>query len=320
MTAMPTQRALGLLLASALAAACGDPLAGQAFRGDPIWSTEVSVLSGTASGVDGGANLRLAFFFSPDPENLDPTTWTELLASSRPVATPSDDTLNVFEEPSPELLVRGADGGSLGYGLARLVIYDDENGDGRYQPGETLAAVQTAVTYLYAPAPVAAGAGPVDGAIPAGITLVSVPQACGAPPPGPTTPGDCGVPLGGRCFMPSDCPSGTCLLQTKLPWPSGYCTVEDTADTTCRPGDGVFFHAPEYAPIPDGVNGYWLRKCTQDQDCLRVGDPSLNYRCDVGLRGCVPLEGIPLTTGSQETGQLEPFCEGDVHPPPPPQP
>src|SRR6185436_11782560 len=171
-----------------------------------------------------------------------------------------------------ELMAHGPGGADLGYAVARIAVYRDGNSNLRRDPGEPLVGIDAPAAYLYAPAPLPAGRAPTNGALPAGFSAVLLPQSCGDPPPGPTTPGDCGVPLGARCRGDADCgPDGSCLDQTNLAWPVGYCVVLEPPRAGCRPGDGVFYHRPMFAPRLSSDWAAWLKACRSDDDCTRRG-------------------------------------------------
>lgn len=302
MAAVSRRAALALLLC---AAGCGDPLLDERFRGAPRWTFRADVLSATP-GTEVPGRLRAAFFFAPDLHGLDPDGWRELTASAIPVTAPSYNVLHVFEPPGPDLLVAGTD-----YGVARLLVYDDADGSGRREAGEPIVALQGVVGWVY-------NGGPLDGAhthsgrpLEAGFRHVFLPQSCGEPPPGPTTPGTCGVPLGAACLNDIDCRGGVCLESLGLPVPGGYCVVPEPPPRGCRPADAVYLRRPPFIPGAPMTKGYWVRPCTADADCRRPGDPDdLRYACDAGLRACLPSDAPVLVAGSAI--RIAPFCAGDV--------
>lgn len=53
-------------------------------------------------------------------------------------------------------------------------------------------------------------------------------------------------------------------------------------------------------------NGLYLEPCQQDLDCART-DGNLTWRCDPGLRGCVPSVGDKVLKAGIAV-QIETFC------------
>ena len=295
--------------ASLLALGCGDPLVDAAYRGEPRAQLHGEVSwAGEGTAPDAGL-VRAALFFAPSLQSVDPAEWTEAVGTTAQVSgIPSAFTLNIFSFPSADLDVGGASGA---YALGRLLVYTDTNSNGRYDPGEPLLGIEPPAAWLYAPAPVAAADSPTGRALPQGLSHVILPQRC-VPPPEPTEPGDCGVPLGERCSIDADCgANGRCLKETKMPWRAGYCIVaEPVPDGGCRPGAGVFEGAPRYSLTPPEITGFWLRRCEADADCVRPQDRDQGlYTCDLGLGACVPLgPGLGVPLGGRL--EVEPFCAG----------
>jgi hypothetical protein len=291
-------------------AGCGSPLVDQSFRGAPLWSVQGdSERGGTVS----DQRHMMALFFSSTLDNLDPEQMSELTASTTPLAVPSAFVLNVFRAPSPHQLVQGQS-----YAVGRVLVYDDLNRDWRREPGEPFVGIEPPTAVVWAATELPVGAGPGHGVVAAGFTSVLEPQPCSFQPPQPTTPDDCGVPLGSGCGSDSDCGTGgLCLKQTKVPWPAGYCIVPDGAPDGCKPGSGAYLYLPRYVPSPGMFRGFYGRACVSDGDCSRGNRDVGLYSCDPGLKACVPTaDGGPIPVGGRV--DVEPFCAGA--PPLMPQP
>jgi len=108
-----------------IAVGCGDPQLDQEFRGTPIWQYKGEIQSGEPV-LQGSPNVRAALFFSPsDPSFLDLSQAVEHLGAALPVAVPSTFTLNVFEPPASEHLLRTAANPNPEYAVGRLLVYMD---------------------------------------------------------------------------------------------------------------------------------------------------------------------------------------------------
>jgi hypothetical protein len=311
-------------------ASCGDPLVDSGYRGVPFAHLQGDVTWGGYTDKPDPTSLRIALFFAPDPETSDAEKLLEATGSTTPVSgLPSFFVMNLFSLPTPDLLVHHPDGSLAGYGIARLMVYQDQNRNNRHDPGEPILGFEPASAYVYVPADLAAEQSPSHAPLAAGLYHTIVPHAevCGVPPP-PAPPAPppgasetCGVPLGNPCNVDDDCQGGTCLVQSKTPWPAGYCVItEPPAHGPCRPSTGVYYASPQFAPRLPGVVGYYLKGCTQDTDCDRgIGDERI-YACDPILRACVPLNGLSGPDGTSLPvggGQkLEPFCADPLQPPP----
>lgn len=295
----------GLAGLAILVCGCGDALLGRDFRGPALASFRCDLE--VAGALPSEVTPRIALFFSPQgPQITDVNALRELAASARDTVLPATLTVPVFETPPPSLMVQPPVQ-PAGYALGRLMVYGDSNRNGQRDPGDALLGIDPALAILWLPQPLAAGATPTSGALPAGFSSIMLPQRCGRPLPPPTTADACGVPLGEGCRTDADCGPGYCLRETKFPWPAGYCAVVEPPANGCRPGAASYYFAPSYAPIPPGIAGYYLRSCRQDRDCARTTDrDQFNYVCDPGLLACVPRLNSKIPIGGRF--EVEPFC------------
>jgi hypothetical protein len=301
-------RALALAVSALCLAACGDAQLNEQYRGDPIFSIEGQLtLSGTVA--QGLGSLRLAMFYSPEDENqLDPERWVEHLGSARPVEVPSLYTMNIFDPPGEEHMLRLPDGQSAGYAVGRLLVYSDDNQSGVRDPGEGYVGIAPPVGFYYVPEALPAERTGTRAALPVGFSKGILPQPCGYVPPPTTDPGSCGVPLGQRCNVDAECTGGLCLKETKMPWRAGYCIVPDPPPNGCRPATAVYTRAPRYSLTPPSTKqGFYLRQCQSNTDCERPDRDAGLYHCDPGLWACVPLNtSVLIPVGARF--EVEPFC------------
>jgi hypothetical protein len=288
---------------------CGDPIASGSYRGTPVLTISGQIGWSDTTPAD-PSDVRLAMFYTPSGLRvLDADEWVEHLASSTSVqALPFPLLLNVFENPTSELLI----GPERTYGLARLVLYRDTNHDKKRQSGEPILGLTPTPLWIYAATPIPAGKGPTAGALPVGFSALTTGQQCDAPPPAFGSPGTCGVPLGSSCMSDPQCNGGVCLRETKFSWPSGYCAIPEATTTTCRPGSesAAYLGEPQMMGAPNNLRGFFIKKCQKDADCVRpTSGPSdkMGYICDPGLSGCVPAVQIILPASNSGV-KVDPFC------------
>ena len=300
---------------------CGDPLLDKQFRGVPLASFSGDTQIGGTVPSD-PAPLRLALFFSATNGSTDAVeNLLELTASTMEITAPSLYQMHVFAPPSESMLQRTPSG--TRYAIGRMLIYRDRNEDGRRQPDEPLVGIDPPRAIVYAESAIPAGEMPSGGAFASGFSPVLLPQICQAMRPQPRAAVACEVLLGDRCASDADCNpktqpmtqwNGSCLRETKMPWPAGYCVVEvkkehiTMPERLCQPGPSVYYSVPRYALKKPETMGYFLRACQRDADCNRVGDRDDGvYACDPGLRACRPqINGGKIGVFSRF--EVEPFC------------
>ena len=300
---------------SRAARACGKPLLTDEYRGAPFWTLEGGVERSDAH--PRGTILRMALFFSPRADVVDPEMMVEHAGSGVSVEVPSSYALNVFALPGPEHMMSAPDGSPTGYAVSRILVYEDTSGDGHHQKGERFLGLDRTSAVLYLPSDMPAGTTIARGSLTAGFHRIPLPQPCDFAPPPATTPGSCDVPLGEGCAKDSECGPGSCLRETNEPWAGGYCVVYEPPRSDCRPGAGVYVQGPTYARSEPGVQGYYLRSCAVDADCARRGPREAGYVCDPSLLACISGPHPVVATGQVDGVDLEPLCAGARRKPPP---
>jgi hypothetical protein len=290
---------------------CGDALVDDSFAGQSLWQITGNTDT-RAVQIDGFDHVRLALFWNPKGEvGTSPTELVEQRAASMSTPLAAPFLLNMYQLPGAEHIARTATGLSRGFGVARLLAYLDRDQDGKYSVVDSFIGVLPNRVFAYVPAELPAWASPTSSVMPAGLYPLALPQRCDAAViPTPTDAGSCGVKIGASCKQDSGCgANGVCLRETDVPWPTGYCTVADSATTSCRPAQASYYGVPRYGLSPSDVKGYYLQICQYDADCEKPGLRNSGlYVCDEGLRACVPNEGGKLPIG--DTPMLEPFCIG----------
>lgn len=186
MAPMSPRRAL---VAVALACvACGDASVPADYRGEPV--AQFPALARFATDMmsrfrpSEGGRVRVAVFWSPldgdfralDRLEEDLTTGAETVVGHAFV-------LSLFDRP-PDLRI------------GRVLVYRDDDGDGRLGPGEQLIGAAQGRGLVYAPAAVGAEDSPTGAPLPAGYrdVILPLPAACGLRPPAVAGP-PCDVPL-----------------------------------------------------------------------------------------------------------------------------
>ena len=309
---------LGLGLGLAMGqTGCGDPLVDEQFRGAPIWSTQGELKLG--QGQTRQLAVRVALFWNPaGTGSNDVEQHVEQIDSGLSATVPSIFRMNVYQPPGPAHRVHLQGGGDAGYAAGRMLVYADQNGNGRRDPGETFLSAEATDGYFYAARPLTAAESPLGRPMAAGFHALWLPQRCAAKSPQPETAGMCGVPLGVPCHGNLDCGgtgmgmgmglAGRCFLdEGNKQWQNGACVVTD--DFPCHPASATWIPFP---PPPDAgphFMGFYVRSCATDADCDRPMDHSQgNYRCDPGMGGCVPSDLPRFDVGTTLLGMPR-FCQ-----------
>lgn len=300
-------RALALLVGFVCTAGCGDPQRDELYRGPSIWSARIG-LQRAGTSADNEPSLQIAMFYSPGGPNIrDLEQLVEHRGTTLHIDALSPTTLNMFEPPHAEHMLRLPDGSDAGYALGRVLMYGDDDLDGRHTPGEPFLGTVASLAYLYLPEPLPAERSPTGYLLDAGFQNLFFPQACGKLPPTPTDAGTCGVALGASCQVDADCTGGLCLHATNLPWPAGYCTIPASPSASCRPAQGVFMSRLQNGLTPAvAKTGLYLRPCQTHAECARSASDT-TFRCDPGLKGCVPNVGDNVLKVGVAF-EIEPFC------------
>lgn len=263
---------------------CGDPLVPPPYRGEPVYVHAGFQISGRPDTPP--VHPRWAVFWIRDGIHGALAEVDEQIGTSRP-AQVSEGPLHLFAAPGDDLLTETAAGGR--YGLARILVYDDTDRDGRRAPDTERIIAHGDEALLYAPRALDAARSPTGRALPAGFHRITLPLPCTPIPPGDAT---CDVPLGAPCDSRFRCGSGACWLEEAGGWPNGICVAH--AGMACQPADGARFEYDLPAPDDVPIKG-WLPACTTDADCRQED----GYACDQGVGGCRPDPGFTVTFGGR---------------------
>lgn len=293
---------------------CGDGLTDADFRGTAIWRL-TGGLEQSSYSAQTYSQVRIALFWNPSGETAIPAEQlVEQLSASQAVPVGTPYILNMFEPPGAEHIARLPDGRSRGFGIGRVLGYVDQDENGRYSAGDKFVSLWSDVVLFFAATDLPSWASPTSGALRAGFHQLLLPQRCDHTLPTPTDPGSCGITIGKKCGTDADCGSGgSCLRETNIPWPTGYCTISDLPGISCRPAAAAYYGIPQDIPNPPAAHGYYLKSCQTDQDCTTVTQRDAGiYRCDPGLFACVPSVGGKMSVGgirdiAAELGR-QPFC------------
>jgi hypothetical protein len=292
---------LSTCLAITLCVGCGDALAPVGFRGEPLISVEGRIHDATFSNQR--SDYRASVFWSL--VGVTTTQAADLVEQSSiavDVTFPSTFRINVFEPP-PSLNQTRVSGD---YEIGQLMIYEDQNFDGQFTPGELQGgAIRSAL--LYAQAEIPAPQSPTGRTLEAGFTLVNLPLSCD-PSAGPSVPDPdpvtCGVDLGASCERDADCGGGSEAICLKndgvLDYPGGYCTISGNEE--CAPSAGTLIYTPA---TKAELLGYWMKRCDNNGDCREDG-----YECVTYNGTCQPKE--PVLLAIQPDFFYEPLCVDDT--------
>ncbi len=259
-----------------------DAAAPDAYRGDPIYVVEGPVFGGFPPEIDLAARrgrLRIALVWS-GPGLADSVEYPSFGHD----ADAARYTLPVFD--TAPLLGPWA--------VGRVLSYIDDDGDGRYGPGDRAAGALVWEGVLFVSEPLPAAASPTGLPLSPGLSMVPLPLRCGARP-APVGPA-CDVPIGALCMEGDPCGSsgqGICTRRQPRHWLDPVCLVTGRAPD-CTPRDAV------WVPNPD--LDVWVPACASDADC--PGDDML----------CAAAIGACLSAGDgymQRDRALPPVCVGD---------
>jgi|GEM_PF-3051916 len=281
--------------------ACGDGMVDPTYRGRPVFEFrgQVQIESGFA---DGEHDIRLGIFWMPEGPNTPQSTWIEQPSASVRIDFPSTFTIKLFQPP-----------GALHFYLpdqavARILLYDDLDHDGRWTPGEPLVgdAPDTVIAYIGSQANEESHFAGVT--LPADFSLLRPPIRCFERR---VNRFQCDLPLGAPCTDATDCCLAedcsqarvTCITEERAmrPVPGGYCVAAHDSRFCSR-------LAPDEEVT--GILGYGItlqetrrvlvRGCTQDSDCRA------EYRCDAAHRVCTPDTSVVLLLNPAY--QPQPIC------------
>ncbi len=281
---------LALPALTALLLAC-DPLVGEGYRGEPLFSFRGRVES--YEGTLPGGELRVSLFWSPTGRSQVPVeALREQASASVSVSFPSTFEIRVFYPPATADLVPG----EHPWGLALILVYQDRDGDGCFTPGASpseLVGGAADRVLLYAPAPLPAERSPTGAALERGFSLAAVPLDCDGDHQGWHGTEDCGVALGTPCAADADCgpdgAGGACLTRLGgYEIQGGMCAMQ-LVEGGCQPRGGTGVSIGEVV---------WIRPCASAPQCPRMGyscvdlDPSPELACLT----CWP-DGLPAPRG-----------------------
>ncbi len=265
-------------LAGVLLIGCGDALVTQDYRGVPLFTIEGRVTD-IRYEFQVGEQLQASVFWSlAGDTTINPADLVEQTAVAVRVTFPAAFRINLFDEPDPELV-----NANRLYWLGQIMVYEDEDQNGRFSPGELRGGASYSAL-LFAAHPLLRDESPTGQALPAGFTVVNLPLPCSVPDVTPPVQGeDCGVPLGSGCTSSGDCGRGVCLTSDGYAtFPDGYCSLPE--QDGCVPSNSAvgYFYIPPQTPIDQEHTSYYYAACGSDRDC-RPG-----YECFAYANACLP--------------------------------
>lgn len=284
------------VLSGALCVGCGDPLAPTAWQGALLLEAKGQLNVNEDTGLSLLEKpLRAGLFWSPGGEyDEDLDRWIEQASVPVPPFVPSRFEVRIHTELPAEMQVAGAR-----YGIGRMLIYWDDDGDGRRGLGDPWVGFQDRAGWIFAPHALQADESPTALSLARGYHQVALPLPCNTRP---TTPDetDCGVHLGSACVADADCGAGAgCYLMLGQEFNAGICAVALTGQGACVPSNGA---AIGYT-VGRG-NQYLIKACARDADCTRPG-----YTCDRGAGAC-------MSTGEYGGFRLNPGLLTSIRLPP----
>lgn len=279
------------VLAVAMALGCsGDPIADISFQGTPLLTIEGRLAS---YDVRGDAELRVGvFWFLPGAGGGQTAAsrrfqQEDVVEQPGPTVTvrfPEAFVVRIFESPPPAALVHGVRLLGVGqYALGTVLVYTDEDGDGRLDLGgdaRELIGALSGETIVYAPAELNGAASPTGLSFAAGYHTLPNDDLVSCGFSSRRDPGTCDIPVGEPCILGGTrCAPGLCVSSAVgvEVFPKNYCLAPLESCTGNVSRAGVVFEGQTFV----------LQGCLLDRDC-RVDD---GYVCEEG--GCVPAEETP---------------------------
>lgn len=209
--------------------ACGDPLAGTDYRGEPLFKLEGQISTvETLPDELRDAEFAVSMFWSPN-DPVETTTLIEQPSVTTTVRFPSTFTLRVFEPPADEHFA--STDAATAFGL--VLVYVDADNDRRYSAaaGDQLLGGSMNRGLLYARDDVDAASSPSGNALTAGFNVVELPlieSSCSGFTQPPPHSGGSGGPRFG-CGDGHPCPPGTsCDIEDNI------CAASDVFELVIR--------------------------------------------------------------------------------------
>jgi hypothetical protein len=308
-----------LLLCSTCAIACGDPLAGTDYRGEPLAHIEGTIerLDPTDA-VSAPTSLRVGLFWSvaalrslTGTGSLARDGLVEQLGLSVSVRFPTSFVLNVFEPPrAPGLFA--LERGSIRIG--QVLAYVDADGDGQFDdcaPGSSACdqwwGGAGGEALVFAEAAIPAAESPTHHALKAGYSRIRVPLDC-APPPPATPVANCGGALGAPCVEDDNCGASApiCLVPPADSLAKRSFCAKKLVPGACVPGNGAIVDLTGVGgwSLPTDVPArFYFEACEVDGDC-RTSD---GFACEPSTGACEPVR--PMNLELEPALRIDdPFC------------
>lgn len=253
---------------------CGDPLADERYRGEPLFRFSGQIISFEGSSQT-EYNPRLSIFWSKTGRSdVSVDELLEQPSASVSVSFPAEFEVVIFSPPEQRHLADES------YGLGLILIYNDVNRDGWFDPevsGENIIGGASDQVLLYANEPMDAERSPINISLPKGFTTVWVPVLCDSYDSDVSFQ-NCAPNIGDSCASGEDCgDNGVCLQEiNSAVYPGGYCSVK-ADDIDCIPSDSTVAVVDELT----------MRACDTDADCPREGETCLitedetRYSCNI---------------------------------------
>jgi len=276
----PGHSSCGVVLLGLLAC---DGLAPPDYTGEPKLRMEGNSVSGLPGEVE-PRTVRAGLFWHPGGP-VDYASFEELVeqpSNGMDLQWPGPVSWGLYDDPTAEQLHTRPSGVKVG--IAFPFFYEDTNQNDLRESNERMLAHEPRAAILFAPQALSGADSPTGFAIPAGWHVVSRPFFC-APRtvPAHSDPA-CGVELGKECADHAACGAGAeCLTMAPYPFPAGYCSIPETAESACRPQAAELFINHR-----EPAKQYWVQACTAQSDCSR-GFP---YQCDFAKGACLPTLSV----------------------------
>ena len=159
----------------AWAVGCGDVLTDASYQGDPVYVVRGQIHSFASSDELDAAHLRASIFWNTQGDPTKPAQLMEQPSMSAQVEFPSSFAIRIFQRPQTQHWVTSAE---RAYAQGLVLIYDDRQGNGRYDEGtDAFLGGSLSKGLIYAPKSLSQSTLGTASA-PQGFSLVALPIPC----------------------------------------------------------------------------------------------------------------------------------------------
>ena len=268
---------------------CGDALVDDSYRGEPLTQIKGQLRSFEPGRPSSNQFYVSVFWSTSGLPVIDTTQLVEQDSVGVKLEFPNSFLLNVFDVPTAAGQVVSVDG-KMNYWLGMLLIYEDVNGDQRFDSSELRGGAEDTIL-IYSKTGLDAASSPTGRRLSAGYQVMRLPISC-----------TCDARVGEACFDDFDCGTyGFCLNNiNEVEFSGGYCTVQlDNGNCLPDGSKGMIFVTATATDTPPVFETLAYKKCANDSECRSdegylccqgiCRPPELEFECPVFQTCDVPI-------------------------------